>query len=276
MAFLGVLSCSAWLGYRAGLQTKIDFMVQANPLSPTVTLQRVGQTPPATPATENLPTPTPVAAGVSVVPAASALEGAERQAKAARFAELASLRNTVSELQAQVQALELEASGLEGELLDQQMAFAKAEEQWKEASVERRVVYNFTNIPVGGFVSEERIVIDAEQEEFPAPENDFIDQAESIVNDADPYGQYKDSDGPVELWNEDNYLADLLEQDFTDVNAENAYQADGAADQTAGGVVARYSSAEPFSTSGLSADNRTRLEVFFGPAEDRFENWVNQ
>ncbi len=206
VAILIAVSGAAWMGYKAGQQVEVDPMVQADRVTTAATRQIAGQKTPVTLAAERPTAPTPVAASAPVIASVPDSERIDEQAQAASNAELATLRKTVGELQAQVQALEQEATDLEVELLDQQIAFAKAEERWKEASVERRVVYNITNIPVGGSASEERIESDAEQAEFSTPENDFNDEAESVDNDVDPYQQYRNIDGPSERWNGDDYL----------------------------------------------------------------------
>jgi len=196
MAMLVAVSGSAWLGYRAGQQVEVDTLVQTDPAPAPVTAPPVGQNTPGFQVAKRSEAPAPVTASVPILSSVTEHAGIDRQAGATRFAELASLRKTVAELQAQVLSLEQEATGLEVELLNQQIAFARAEERWEQASVERRVVYNITNIPVGGSVSEERIESDREEMEFPPPESDFEDRAESDANDT--YQQYRIVDGPAE------------------------------------------------------------------------------
>ena len=275
VAILTAVSGAAWMGYEADQQVEVDLLVQADRVTTGATSQIAGQKTPVTLAAECPTAPTPVVASAPVIAAVTDSRRIGEQAHAARNAELATLRKTVGELHAQVQALEQEATGLEVELLDQQIAFAKAEQRWKEASVERRVVYNITNVPVGGSVSGERIESDAEQAESSTPENDFNDEAEKFDNDVDPYQQYTNIVGSSERWNGDDYLTGLLEQQSTDAHSKNADQTDGASDQAGRGPLGRYPSAESSPPSGLPTDNRTRQEVFFGPAEDKPDDWIN-
>ena len=275
MAVLIAVAGSAWIGYRSGQQTEVDAMVQAVPVITVATRQVDGRKTPAALAAERSTVPASVAASTPLILAVTESKRVDRQAQSARLVELASLRKAVDELQALVQALEQETTGLEVELLDQQIAFAKVEERWREAPVERRIVYNITNIPVGGSVTEERIESDAEQTGFPAPESDFNDQAEGVDNDTDPYLHGREIDPPVERWDGDTYLADVPEQHSIDGNIQSIDQVERILDRTAGGRVGRYSARELSVPTGLPAENPSRQEVFFGPAEDLPYEWNN-
>lgn len=277
VAVLMLVSGSAWVGYRAGQQVQDDPLLRAATPTSAANSQLIIRKSAVLQALEQPTASDPGASPASKIPVVSASDRIERQEEVARLAELVSLRRTVDKLQAQVQALEQEATGLEVELLNQQIAFAKAEAQWKEASVERRVVYNITNIPVGGSVSAEQIQSDAEMADFPGLGSGFSDQADGLQADgvddeADPYQQYRNTDGPPEGWDGDASLADVLEQPTEDGMPDYT---DQAIDRASGGSVEGYQSSSPSTASALPTDDQIRQEVFFGPAQDQYDDWIN-
>lgn len=99
-------------------------------------------------------------------------------ASALNQSEIDHLRSTVGELTKKITSLEEETYSLESELLEQQLSFSNAEQQWSEQQVETRVVYNITNIPVGGYVSADEGVdfLDLEPATYIAQDT-YVDQA---------------------------------------------------------------------------------------------------
>ncbi|ASJ70529.1 hypothetical protein [Granulosicoccus antarcticus] len=198
IVIVGGLLGSAMLGYSLGQPAGKDTIVHTPSTNPDTQLIERKQVP---------------VLNVAMAPVRQALkpvlepepELVDQKVELARKAEVTDLLQTVDKLEARIQSLEQETSGLEVELLNQQLAFTKEEARWKEAAIERRVIYNITNIPVGSSVIEQ--VQGASELAPDAGASGYQDP-----RDADPYDRYREGDGSQEQWNGDDYLADVLEQ----------------------------------------------------------------
>ncbi|NND93105.1 MAG: hypothetical protein HKN42_19770 [Granulosicoccus sp.] len=186
-------------------------------------------------------------------------QGAEQRSSE----EIDTLRETVSRLTSEVQALQEEARLLESELLEQAVEFAEAEQLWKQQGVEHRVVYNITNLPVGGFVTDAQILADRASAEadtrIDQPEANSVASAYPAV----PYDTGRDTSGATEQGQDEFNLAEVLAQ--------------GADSESADGVIQSVTATgEPgINEPGQADDQSAELQTFFGPAPDRYEDRIS-
>ena len=108
-----------------------------------------------------------------------------------RAAEIASLRRQTNALDFQLKRAEQEKVELEQELQTQEELYVNAKAHWVAANTERKVVYNITNIPVGGFVSEDQIQSDGQA----SNDRVSVEEALSVESSGDSIEPGEDSQG---------------------------------------------------------------------------------
>ena len=210
---------------------------------------------------------------------------------------IASMEDSLTAQSSRVNDLENQVSSLEQELIDKERLFAEAESRWEESSTERKVVYNITNIPVGGHVTQKQIEHDvqsatgdaAANTETRASDIQVGESTESVIDTqgytyqygpdpsdvdaSDPYEQYRDKGGENVGWRGDDYLSDVLEsnQSSTDsfLSESTSVGSTGPITDEDVPVIERVPDNQASSQSVIVTQ-----ESFFGPGPDRYEDLV--
>ena len=177
---------------------------------------------------------------------------ADREARANAHAQamvgtqLEHMEQALDNMTTTIMQLEQETLSLETQLLDQELAHAKAEQAWRSSAVEKRVVYNITNVPLGTYVAGDA------GSEGPTV---WRDEPEPSVQDPyqqDPYEQYRLSTEDGERWLGDQYLQDELQRAETEAAIREALE-----------------------LGNVQSEPGQQRQSFYGPAPDRYEDLVN-
>jgi hypothetical protein len=131
-----------------------------------------------------------------------------------------------------------------------------------QSDVHQRVIYNITNVPVDSYVVNAQEMVEAIPVESAAETKDIQAQVSPEEPARDNLEQYWETDGPVDRWQGDAYLADVLEQAAAGAESTDATRAESRGIPTEDG-------------SDPKVFPSTRQPVFFGPAEDRYEDLVS-